>query len=157
MTMPVEATEHAGPVIIWRKELRPDSGGDGQRRGGMGQFMEVGATEGHEFDFQAMFDRVDHPAQGRHGGGNGAPTTIARSDGAAMRGKGKQFVPHGERVVMAFPGGAGYGPAAKRDPALVKRDLTRGYISADVARTAYGMSETDVKAVQKAIKQGDAE
>ena len=22
--------------------------------------MEVGAQEGHEFDFQAMFDRVDH-------------------------------------------------------------------------------------------------
>ena len=29
MTMPVEATEHTGPIIIWRKELRPDSGGAG--------------------------------------------------------------------------------------------------------------------------------
>ena len=34
MTMPVEATEHTGPVIIWRKELRPDSGGAGKYRGG---------------------------------------------------------------------------------------------------------------------------
>ena len=50
-TMPVEATEHAGPVIIWRKELRPDSGGDGKFRGGLGQLMEVGAREGYEFDF----------------------------------------------------------------------------------------------------------
>ena len=32
MTMPIEATEHAGPVIIWRKELRPDSGGAGRTR-----------------------------------------------------------------------------------------------------------------------------
>ena len=68
MTMPIEATEHAGPVIIWRKELRPDSGGAGKQRGGLGQYMEVGAREGHEFDFQAMFDRVDHPARGRRGG-----------------------------------------------------------------------------------------
>ena len=30
MTMPVEATEQVGPVIVWRKELRPDSGGAGQ-------------------------------------------------------------------------------------------------------------------------------
>ncbi|MEM7259961.1 MAG: hydantoinase B/oxoprolinase family protein, partial [Pseudomonadota bacterium] len=58
MTMPVEATENAGPVIIWRKELRPDSGGAGQHRGGLGQYMEVGAVEGHEFDISAMFDRV---------------------------------------------------------------------------------------------------
>ncbi|MEP5153881.1 hydantoinase B/oxoprolinase family protein, partial [Planktotalea sp.] len=58
MTMPIEATEHAGPVIIWRKELRPDSGGAGKTRGGLGQYMEVGAQEGHEFDIQAMFDRV---------------------------------------------------------------------------------------------------
>jgi len=58
MTMPIEATENVGPVIIWRKELRPDSGGAGARRGGLGQFMEVGAMQGHEFDFQAMFDRV---------------------------------------------------------------------------------------------------
>ncbi|NBQ83254.1 MAG: hydantoinase B/oxoprolinase family protein, partial [Alphaproteobacteria bacterium] len=34
MTMPIEATENAGPVIIWRKELRPDSGGAGKTRGG---------------------------------------------------------------------------------------------------------------------------
>ena len=34
MTMPVEATEQVGPVIIWRKELRPDSGGVGRHRGG---------------------------------------------------------------------------------------------------------------------------
>jgi len=68
MTMPIEATEHAGPVIIWRKELRPDSGGAGKTRGGLGQYMEVGAQEGHEFDIQAMFDRVDHPARARRHG-----------------------------------------------------------------------------------------
>ncbi|MDF3381863.1 MULTISPECIES: hydantoinase B/oxoprolinase family protein [Sulfitobacter] len=154
MTMPVEATEHAGPVVIWRKELRPDSGGAGRQRGGLGQYMEVGAREGHEFDMQAMFDRVDHPARGRQGGKPGAPTTIARDDGTPMRGKGKQFVPHGAKVLMAFPGGAGYGPAEERPKAQVKRDLLRGYISAEVAAADYGLSAEEIAEVQEAIRKG---
>ena len=155
MTMPVEATEHVGPVIIWRKELRPDSGGAGKQRGGLGQYMEVGAREGHEFDFQAMFDRVDHPALGRHGGHNGASTTIAQDDGTKMYGKGKQFVPHGRKVMLAFPGGAGYGDPSKREPELVKRDLARGYITAETAKRDYGLSESDVDEIEKAVKLGE--
>ena len=155
MTMPVEATEHAGPVIIWRKELRPDSGGAGKTRGGLGQYMEVGAQEGHEFDMQAMFDRGDHPARGRRGGQAGAATTIAQDDGAEMHVKGKQFVPHGRKVVMAFPGGAGYGDPANRDKARVKRDLARGYISADSAARAYGLTVEEIDAVQAAVARGE--
>lgn len=155
MTMPVEATEHAGPVIIWRKELRPDSGGAGAQRGGLGQFMEVGAREGHEFDIQAMFDRVDHPALGRRGGGAGAPTTIVQDDGTAMNGKGKQFVAHGRKVMMAFPGGAGYGDPADRSVEAVKRDLLRGYISAETAANDYGLGADDIAAVQAVIAKGE--
>jgi N-methylhydantoinase B len=155
MTMPVEATEHTGPVIIWRKELRPDSGGAGKHRGGLGQYMEVGAAVGHEFDFSAMFDRVDHPARGRQGGLNGAPTTIQRDDGSAMKGKGKQFVPHGRRVLLAFPGGAGYGDPAQRDRELVRRDLVQGYISEESAKQQYGMSDADIAKVLESVKKGN--
>ncbi|UWQ99071.1 hydantoinase B/oxoprolinase family protein [Rhodobacteraceae bacterium S2214] len=155
MTMPIEATEHAGPVIIWRKELRPDSGGAGQQRGGLGQMMEVGAREGHEFDIQAMFDRVDHPARGRRGGASGGPTTIAQDDGTPMRGKGKQFVPHGRKVMMAFPGGAGYGQAKDRSVDAVKKDLARGYISAASAADDYGLSAADIASVQAAVQRGE--
>ena len=155
MTMPIEATEHAGPVIIWRKELRPDSGGAGTQRGGLGQYMEVGAREGHEFDIQAMFDRVNYPARGRRGGAAGASTTIERDDGEAMRGKGKQFVPHGRKVVMAFPGGAGYGDPKARSADLVKRDLARGYISAKTAASDYGLSDEEIEQVLQAVKDGE--
>ncbi len=156
MTMPIEATEHTGPVIIWRKELRPDSGGAGQHRGGLGQFMEVGAVAGHEFDFSAMFDRVDHPARGRQGGVDGAPTTIAQDDGTPMQGKGKQHVGEGRRVILAFPGGAGYGPVLQRDPDLVKRDLARGYISAEAAAKDYNLSAAELAEVEAAVARGDA-
>ncbi len=155
MTMPVEATEQAGPIIIWRKEFRQDSGGAGAYRGGLGQFMEVGAQDGHEFDFQAMFDRVDHPARGRNGGKSGAPTTIGQDNGTSMRGKGKQFVAHGRRVELALPGGAGYGDPKSRDRALVKRDLARGYISENTAMDIYGLTLDDIETVRHQIAKGD--
>jgi N-methylhydantoinase B len=117
--------------------------------------MEVGAAEGHEYDFSAMFDRVDHPARGRQGGANGAPTTIAQDDGTPMKGKGKQPVAHGRRVMLAFPGGAGYGPAKDRDPALVRRDLARGYISAQTAQDDYGMDKDAVDSVLHAVRTGE--
>jgi N-methylhydantoinase B len=116
--------------------------------------MEVGAAAGHEFDFSAMFDRVDHPARGRQGGADGAPTTIAQDDGRVMQGKGKQLVPEGRCVVLALPGGAGYGDVSNRDPELVKRDLARGYISAKAARNDYGLSQADVDAVLAAVAKG---
>jgi len=151
MTMPVEATEHSGPVIIWRKELRPDSGGAGQFRGGLGQFMEVGATQGHEFDFSAMFDRVRFPARGRQGGASGGATTIARSDGQAMFGKGKQFVPHGARVLLEFPGGAGYGKPSERSPEKLIRDLQGGYVTPEDLEQSYGLSREQINAMERSI------
>ena len=155
MTMPVEATEHTGPVIIWRKELRPDSGGAGRHRGGLGQYMEVGATEDHEFDFSAMFDRVNHPARGRQGGKNGATMEIVRDDGKAMKGKGKQFVPAGRKVMLAMPGGAGYGDPGERDAELVERDLIRGYISREVAKQEYGISDVEIDSALNVSNGGE--
>ncbi|MEM8792595.1 MAG: hydantoinase B/oxoprolinase family protein [Pseudomonadota bacterium] len=155
MTMPVEATEQVGPVMIWRKELRPDSGGAGASRGGLGQYMEVGAREGHEFDIQAMFDRVDHPARGRQGGKAGAPTTIGQDDGTAMKGKGKQFVAHGRKVMMAFPGGAGYGAPGDRAAEKVRRDLALGYISAETAEAEYGLGAEEIADIQRRARLGE--
>ena len=39
------------------------------------------ARGGHEFDFSAMFDRVRHPAKGRHGGRDGAAGRVRLDDG----------------------------------------------------------------------------
>ena len=103
-----------------------------------------------------MFDRVHHPARGRRGGHDGAATTIERDDGEPMKGKGRQFVPAGRRVKLAFPGGAGYGDPKDRDPGLVRRDLARGYISNDVARDVYGLSNAEIDEINSAVECGDA-
>jgi len=128
-TMSVEATEQVGPVILWRKELRPDSGGAGASRGGLGQVIEIGAAEGYEMHFSAMFDRVAHPARGRNGGADGAAGRVTLDDGAPFNAKGRQLVPAGRRLVLELPGGGGWGDPANRQPELVRRDLDQGYVS----------------------------
>ena len=129
MTMPIEATEQTGPVIIWRKELRPDSGGAGEYRGGLGQIIEIEADAGHEFDFSAMFDRVNHPALGRDGGLPGAAGSVALDDGTRLRPKGWQHVPEGRRLVLHLPGGGGFGDPARRSPEARANDLSKGYLT----------------------------
>ncbi|RWB19788.1 MAG: hydantoinase B/oxoprolinase family protein [Mesorhizobium sp.] len=128
-TMPIEATEHTGPIVIWRKELRPNSGGDGEFRGGLGQIIEIAATEGHEFDFSAMFDRVNHPPHGRDGGKPGVAGVVKLDDGTKMRPKGWQHVPAGRRLILELPGGGGYGDPLKRSAAARANDRSKGYIS----------------------------
>jgi N-methylhydantoinase B len=128
-TMPIEATEHTGPIVIWRKELRPGSGGDGEFRGGLGQVIEIAALEGHEFDFSAMFDRVNHPAHGRNGGEPGVAGVVRLDDGTQMRPKGWQHVPAGRRLILELPGGGGYGDPAKRSTEARANDRSKQYIS----------------------------
>ena len=129
MTMPIEATEHTGPIVVWRKELRPDSGGDGQYRGGLGQIIEIEPAPGYEFDFSAMFDRVNHPAAGRDGGGAGAAGIVALDDGTRLKPKGWQHVPQGRRLILHLPGGGGYGAPEMRSADAQAEDILRGYVT----------------------------
>ena len=154
MTMPIEATEHTGPVIIWRKELRPDSGGAGKFRGGLGQFIEIGSYDGYEFDVSLMFDRVFHPAQGRKGGMPGGATVVCKDDGAKMRGKGVQLVEEGRRVQMSLPGGAGYGRPVDRDRQAIIRDVILGYVSVESSKKYYDLSSEEVTLIEDAIRSG---
>src|SRR5262249_55492390 len=128
-TMPIEATEQTGPIVIWRKELRPDSGGEGRQRGGLGQIIEIEAWEGHEFDFSAMFDRVTPAAKGREGGREGAEGQVALDDGTVMRPKGWQHVPAGRRLILQAPGGGGFGHPGERSDAARRADRQGGYVS----------------------------
>lgn len=129
MTMPIEATEHTGPVVIWRKELRPDSGGDGEYRGGLGQIIEIEPLPGHEFDFSAMFDRVNHPARGRDGGQPGAAGSVDLDDGTRLKPKGWQHVPAGRRLILTLPGGGGFGDPVRRTADARADDTAKGYVT----------------------------
>ena len=128
-TMPAEATEQAGPIVVWRKELRPDSGGAGRQRGGLGQVIELGPTDGYHFAFSCMFDRVENPARGRRGGSDGAPGRVYLDDGTPFDAKGKQLVPAGRTIVLELPGGGGFGEPVQRDSEAVAEDRRQGYVT----------------------------
>ena len=128
-TMSVEATEQVGPIVVWRKEIRENSGGAGRFRGGLGQVIEISPAEGYLFEFSAMFDRVDNPARGRAGGAEGARGRVRLDDGTPFSAKGKQTVAAGRRLILELPGGGGFGDPADRDPAAVSNDIAQGYVT----------------------------
>ena len=137
--MPVEANEAITPVVFWRKELRPDSGGAGARRGGLGQVIEIGGAGGIPFDVLAMFERCRNPARGRAGGKGGAAGRVGLVSGAVLRGKGRQSIPSGDRLLLELPGGGGYGDPFDRDAALVAADVRNGVVSRESAAADYGV------------------
>jgi N-methylhydantoinase B len=152
--MPVEANEAITPVVFWRKELRPDSGGAGTQRGGVGQIIELGGIDGIPFDVLAMFERCDNEARGRNGGKNGARGRVSLKSGKQMRGKGRQSIPPDDRLILELPGGAGFGDARKRDPKRVAADVKNGYISKESAERDYGVAlRTDLSVDEARTKE----
>lgn len=127
--MPVEVSEHGAPIVIWRKELRPDSGGAGRFRGGLGQTVEVGTRDGAAFEVLAMYERVATPARGHAGGGDGAAGVVRLGSGRLLRAKGLQSIPAGERLVLELPGGAGLGDPAERDARAAATDAEAGLVT----------------------------
>ncbi len=128
--MPVEINEAITPVVFWRKELRPDSGGAGRFRGGHGQVVELGNLDDAPFALACTYERVRHPARGRAGGEAGAAGAVRLASGAAeLRSVGRNVIAPGERVVLEFPGGGGYGDPAERDPEVVASERRRGMVT----------------------------
>ena len=129
--VPVEVLEAITPIVIWRKELRQNSGGAGQFRGGLGQRMVVGNREKAEFAIFGTFDRVKNPARGRDGGKPGATGSLTLTSGKKLKGMGRQVIPMGEELIIEMPGGGGYGNPKSRDRKKIMEDIRAGLKSAD--------------------------
>ena len=134
----IEITESVAPVTVWRRELRPDSGGPGQYRGGLGQRIELSAANDAAFMVFLSVERLQFPAQGRAGGQAGAPGRI-RFEGADsdIPGKGELRVEPGQRLIFETPGGGGFGDPALRGADAIERDLAKGVVTVEGAK-AYG-------------------
>ena len=126
---PVEIAEQITPLLFWKKEYRPNSGGAGRTRGGHGQIIEIESRVGEPFELLAAYDRIKHPARGRDGGHDGAPGTLSLKSGKQLPGKGFHLVPAGDRLVVNTPGGGGLGDPSARDPAAVARDIEAGLVN----------------------------
>lgn len=135
---PVEIFESMSTVVMWRKELNPDSGGAGAYRGGLGQIMEMGNTLDEPFETGNAFERIKFPPLGAAGGADGAAGHVQLSTGEPLNQKGLHTVPAGARVIISSPGGGGTGDPRTRDRALVAADVANGYVSAAAAKDVYG-------------------
>lgn len=131
---PVEITESTAPLIIWRKEYRPDSGGRGEFRGGVGQIMEFAHAQGEAFAVSKMFDRVNHPPRGRAGGEAGQAARVYTSEGAQLRGLGREIIPAGQSMILETAGGGGRGKVENRDTKKTQQDLLSGLVSSKEKR-----------------------
>jgi N-methylhydantoinase B len=136
----VEVTESTSPLLLRRRELRPDSGGAGKYRGGLGQIIEVENRENVPFDFFGTVDRVKYPARGCFGGKDGARGQLALKSGQLVKSKGKQQIAAGETLVFQTPGGGGYGDPRKRAPNSVAADYAAGLISKRALKRDYGVA-----------------
>jgi N-methylhydantoinase B len=139
-TIPVESTESIAPVVFRRREFRDSSGGPGKFRGGLGQVIEIGGAGATPLALLCNFERVKNPARGRDGGRSGAAGTVTLRSGRPIRPKGRQTVPPRDTIRLELPGGGGFGDPRARDPQSVRADVLDGLITADEARTDYGVA-----------------
>lgn len=140
--VPVEITEAITPLVFWKKELRPDSGGAGRQRGGLGQVMVISSREDAPFGIAARYERVHFPPRGREGGNDGGAGRLTLASGKVLRNKGYQVVPEGERLVVEMPGGAGYGDPLTRTPERIADDVKNGLVSPEAAERDYKVAVT---------------
>lgn len=135
---PLEILEAAYPVAFTQWALRPDSGGVGKHRGGLGAIYEIELLEESATVF-LFGERGKFPPPGVVGGGAGAmnkfayqsadeetafpdktPPLASKITGVKLR--------RGQRVRLETPGGGGYGNAQERPEELIRNDLAQGYV-----------------------------
>jgi len=148
---PCEILEAAYPVMFTQWALRPDSGGDGMHRGGLGAIYEIELLENAAEAF--IFAERGKFAPAGVAGGKPAAKNVFRwrsrlashaSDAKAGKGDkaGVWHVPpgiskmvgiklqRGDRVRIESPGGGGYGLPSRRSAAARAQDLRLGYVTA---------------------------
>ncbi|OVZ59246.1 5-oxoprolinase [Pigmentiphaga sp. NML030171] len=138
---PCEQLESKYPILIERHALRPDSGGAGKHRGGLGTEVVVRARSTLSVDVQA--DRMQCAPWGLHGGHAGLPNEVIvtrHGSGQPKTVAGKirnERLKPGDTLHLRAGGGGGFGPPAERDPQAVLDDVRQGYVSAAHARDIY--------------------
>jgi len=139
---PLEILEAAYPVKFTQWALRPDSGGPGEHRGGLGAVYEIELLE-EEADVFLFGERGKFAPEGVAGGEPAAlnrfvferngvkvsPPLASKMVGVKLR--------KGKSVRLETPGGGGYGPPDRRARSAIERDLALGYVSPEKAVNDY--------------------
>jgi N-methylhydantoinase B len=158
---PVEILESLYPIMFTQWALRPDSGGPGRHRGGLGAIYEIEALADDGAEVFLLGERGKYPPFGVNGGkpavlnrfvyetdsGESTPPLVSKATDIKIN--------RGQKVRLETPGGGGFGDPTTREPERVVRDVRLGYISRDAARRDYqvvlhGDGSLDAEATTKA-------
>jgi N-methylhydantoinase B len=145
---PLEILESLYPVMFTQWALRPDSGGPGQHRGGLGAIYEMTTLSESGAEVFLLGERGKYPPFGVNGGrtaalnrfvyetdvGEHTPPLVSKTTDVKIRA--------GQKVRLETPGGGGFGDPTARDPARVARDVRFGYVSREAARREYKVALT---------------
>ena len=153
---PVEIFETRYPLRVLEYSLINDSGGPGRMRGGLGTRRILRVEPGAEVTVNALFDRTKpgFGAYGLDGGqqGAGAAILVKRAGDEVFRTFSEVFgtvspskftnivLTEGDEVLIASPGGGGYGDPRERDRIRMAEDVEQGFVSASAARDIYGVT-----------------
>jgi N-methylhydantoinase B len=125
---PIEITEHIAPLRVHHKRLRPNSGGPGRHRGGLGQEVLIESRSETPIAVSFLAERTLFPAFGIEGGEAGA-RGLLHINGQAVDPKRQYVLLRGDTVLMGTPGGGGHGPASERAASALQADRRAGYIA----------------------------
>ena len=131
MNTPAEVLQTAYPLSVVRYELRPDSGGEGEYRGGLGLRRDI-EVRGHDASFSLLAERrvsAPYGIEGGRDGGRGSDTLLRNGEEHDLPAKSTHRLRPGDVVSIRTPGGGGFGDPADRDPAAVERDEELGKVS----------------------------
>ncbi len=144
--MPIEATEMEFTKILARKyELKADTGGAGQYRGGLGIERELEVLQ-DDVAYTGLGDRHKFRPWGLAGGREGAAGAfyrVAAADGTVTRmgHKTTSFpLKKGDIIRVTTPGAGGYGDPFRRDPEHVLKDVVENKVSPQAAKKEYGVA-----------------
>jgi len=140
---PVEILESLYPIMFTQWALRPDSGGPGWHRGGLGAIYEIEALADDGAEVFLLGERGKYPPFGVNGGkpaalnrfvyetdrGESTPPLVSKATDIKIN--------RGQKVRLETPGGGGFGDPTTREPERVVRDVRLGYVSRDAARRDY--------------------
>jgi len=143
---PIEDIESHYPLRVARYEIREDSCGAGQWRGGVGSVREVQFLSDGNASIEG--DGHRHAPWGLLGGREGTCGEMLLNAGGASQKKLPAMISNlrlrsGDTLRTVSPGGGGYGPPAQREPRRVLEDVLDGIISPATAERDYGVAITE--------------
>ncbi|SEE14966.1 N-methylhydantoinase B [Rhizobiales bacterium GAS191] len=144
---PIEVNEAEVPVQFLRYGLLPDSGGAGRWRGGLATVLEFQVFAPDTRITVRNRDRCRFRPWGTLGGKAAEPSNFILNPGTGREkvlGNADILVAEpGDVIHIHSPGGGGRGSPIDREPDRVLRDVERGYVSLEAARSCYGVAIRD--------------